>query len=203
MQRTNLLGHPALQLVKDTYADYIIYLNDVRLPTGIAVFKISIRAGFDVGMQNNTTQADMFREKYKAQPPIVFQDLYKQFGLITVKVEKEVQLRDYQSKAAPAVVNQVKESQASKTAGETSIPVAVAIVAAGVVATLAGAGAAAAAGAGGGGDVDMAPRGAGSNAAGGGGAGGAAGGGPLIEIVRPSGALKSSIVVLEIGRAHV
>ncbi len=148
MQKTNLFGYPALQSVNDTYADFIIFLKNVQLPTGIAVFKISINASINCGMQNNTTQCDMFREKYKAQQVPAFQNLYKQFGGITVRVEKEVQLRNYPSKAAPAVVDQVKESQASKTAGETSVPVAVAIVAAGVVAALAGAGAAAGAAAG-------------------------------------------------------
>jgi hypothetical protein len=139
MQKTTLFGRPALQSVNDTYADYIIYLNDVKLPNSIAVFKISIRSGFDFAMQSNTTQADLFREKYQAQQIPVFLDLNAQFQAIRISFEKRVQLRTADVKTGPEV-NQVQNTQASETSGETGVVVAIVIVLGGLAAGAAGVG---------------------------------------------------------------
>jgi len=144
MEETTLFGRPALVSTGEAYADYIVYMNDVKLPTGIAVFSISLRSSFDFAMQGGTTQAKDFENMYKGQQYASFEELQDQFSKITIKVEKQVNLRDKKTATnTNPGTNEVVDTEASETSGETSIAVAAVIVVAGAAAAATGAGAAA------------------------------------------------------------
>lgn len=161
-EQTTLFGRPALKWGNGlSWADYAVYLNDVKLPTGIVIFKVSISASINLNALKDTTQGRAFKKKYESEQASVFQDLNSQFNNISIKIEKTCNVRTYEDQPKTVGANVTKNTQASATAGETTVPVAAAVVVAGAVAAIFGA--AAAAGGTGGGSAGAAGGSVGNN----------------------------------------